>query len=169
MTTFSVRDSPELQATILLYRRASPQVQKAVKASVKAWGSNVVTAARARARGDLQERIAVSARTQMTAGKGVRAVFGSSGTVLSGTGANKTRVPLRALARPAEFGANRAVWAIYSARTPRGRTARVRRHTQRQYRDYRRAGMFAWPAVADVTPDAARMLVQAMREAYTDG
>ena len=169
MTVLSVRDSPELQATILLYRRADKEVQKAVKASVKAWGSTLVKAATHRATDHVSVKIAASGRTQMTAGRGIRAVFGSSGSVVSTSGRITRRTPLRSLARPYEFGAQRGRITRYRARTPSGGTAWYRRSTTNQLPRRKPTGWFAWPAVADVTPDAARMLVAAMREAYTDG
>ena len=169
MTTFSVRDSPELQATILLYRRAGPEVQKAVKASVKAWGSNLVKAATHRATDHVSVKVAASGRTQMTAGKGMKAVFGSAGSVVSTSGRTRRRTPLRTLAIPYEFGGRSNRRRTYTASTPSGGRATYTRRTTMQLPLYRRTGWFAWPAVADVTPDAARMLVQAMREAYTDG
>lgn len=161
----SVRASPQLQAALLAYRAAPKTVQAAAKTAAKTWGEDLRSAAQQRATGRVQSRIAASGRVQLTAGRGARAVFGSSGSLSGPWG----RTPLRAVAGQYEFGsARRRVKTAYRSRYTGGAGFMVKRLTRIQIPVRAENGNFAWPAVADVTPDVTRALVAAVAAAYRE-
>jgi hypothetical protein len=150
----SVRGLPELRAAALLLKQADAPTRAALKRESRAWAPTLERAIKARARTDVDRRIAASARTTVTA-KGLKATVGASGRLPSGDA-------LREVTRPYEFGGNRNVRNKYVGRSPKGKAVIYRRRTQRQIPDPAPNGRMVYQGLADVTPELVSRYVRAL-------
>lgn len=158
----TVEGLPELRAAVRLFGECGKPIRRELDRESRAWAPTLAAAARRRAAGEVEGRIAASARTSVS-GKGPRVVFGSSGKVGD--------TPLREVTRPYEFGApQRATHTtVYLSRHRTSRKAmRVERHTHRQLPRYQPKGRFLYPAVAETAPDLVGRWVRAVVRVMTD-
>lgn len=149
----------EVKATARLFADADKPTQAAIRKQSQAWAPTLRAAALSRAHDPVSRAVAASGKVTVT-GKGLRAVFGGSGSFHG--------EPLRNLAGPFEFGGNRQRKETYLSRS-KGRAVRVTRKTQVQIPPKTPAGRFLYPAVADTTPDLVGRWVRAVVQAVTDG
>jgi len=149
----------EVKATALLFARADKPTQAAIRKESAKWAPELRRAAMRRATDPVSRKVAASGKTTVTA-KGLRAVFGASGT--------HGKARLSELAAPWEFGGNRQRKETYMSRR-KGKSMRVTRRTQAQIPAKAPDGRFIYPAVADATPDLVGRWVRAVVQAVTDG
>ena len=139
----SVTASASLAAAAALYDRAPTEVRRAVNAANRAAVAWVRPIVAAKARTDLDRAMTSTAR--ISAGQTLRIVMGSSGRMRGG-------IAKRDLVRAVEFGSRREEVRSYTTRSPRGRSYRVTRHTQRQLPTYVRQGRLMYAALPQIAP-----------------
>lgn len=144
---------PEVQAAAQYFARLEAPTRAAIREQSRAWAPQLVRAAAARARGEVEAALAQSGRTTVST-RGLVAVFGSSGS-FKGT-------PLRELTG-FEFGAYRDDFTRYLSRR-NGRAFTVTRRTKKQMRQRNKDGWFIFPAVAQTTPALVSAWLRAITE-----
>jgi len=149
----------EVKAAALLFARADKTTQAAIRKETAKFAPELRKAAMRHATDPVSRKVAASGKTTVTA-KGMRAVFGASGT--------HGKARLSELAGPWEFGGNRQRKETYMSRR-KGRSMKVTRRTQMQIPPKTPDGRFLYPAVADVTPELVGRWVRAVAQAVTDG
>jgi hypothetical protein len=157
-----VRGTDQLDDVTRLFKTCEQPIRKAMQKEARTWGPEIVAAAKAQARGPVQQAIAASGKVSVTT-KGLKATFGSSGRV--GTQA------LAQLARPYEFGSKTPEkFTRYVSRHRINRQAmRVTRRTQKQLPRWNADGHFLHPALAKTAPDLVGRYVAAIARVMRDG
>jgi hypothetical protein len=158
----TIKGTDQLDDVTRLFKTCEAPIKKAMQKEARAWGPEIVAAAKARARGPVQQAIAASGKVSVTT-KGLKATFGSSGRV--GTQA------LAQLTRPYEFGARTPQkFTKYLSRHRLSKQAiRVTRRTQKQLPAWNSTGHFLHPALAKTAPDLVGRYVAAIARVMRDG
>ena len=145
-----------------LFRRADKDLQKRMRQTVNReitpW---LASAIRRNGKSAVDRKIAGSARVRT----GQNPAVVVPGRKLSG-GATAASADI---VRVYEFGGNRNYKGRYTGRSPRGRSYRVERRTQRMIPFQRPQGRFVYPAVAEAAPMLVGAWVGLIGEMYTDG
>jgi len=158
----TVQGMTELQAAAVLFRDCGAPIKKAMQQEAKTWTPTLIRSAQAHARGEVQKRIAQSARPSVT-NKGPKVSFGASGRV--------TGSPLGKITRPYEFGTddrNKKTTYLSRQRTSK-KAMRVNRRTMRQLPARNADGHFLYPAVAATVPDLVGRYVRAIAGVMSSG
>ena len=146
--------SPELDAAVLLYKRAPKAIRDGIRDESKRWAPELRAAIISHAPDKVSRDIAATARVTSGA-QGLRAVVGAG---------------MADLARPWEFGTARPDERTrYGGRSPKGKAVIYNRRAQRQVPRINSKGRFVYPAVADMTPRLVGRWVRAIALAVTDG
>jgi len=159
-----INGAPALQAAVLGLRRAEKDIQKQVRTQTREkllpeWQKAV----RERADTRLEQRVlADTARVKMS-NQNVRLSSATVGRKLSGGLDPKTQ------AAAAEFGADRNVKVTYDARSRKGKTYKVTRHTRAQLRPVRKGGYAVFPAAKELIPRFAALWVQTVVRTFHEG
>ncbi len=151
----------ELEAVVLLFKRAPAEIKRGIRQESRAWAPSIVAAAKSMARGPVERRIAASGKVTVT-DRGPVARFGSSGRLRPG-------VPLARIARHYEFGTNRRnMKTKYLGRNRYTRDAQfITRRTRRQLPQRNATGRFVYPALAEETPALVARYVRVIAKAVT--
>ena len=162
----SIRNSRELQATVLAIRTADSEVQKQIRAHTKAiatpeWKRALAEQSSLSASYRMQARVLVDTARVSVSNQNIKLSSATVGRPLSGGLSPKTG------AAAAEFGADRSKRVSYSA-TRNGKTYPVRgRRTRAQLPPRNRKGWIFYPAAAQIIPRIASLWVQtAVRTFY---
>lgn len=155
----SVYSSRELQALIVRLKGTDRETRKQIRQATKLAAGPIWTSA-------LAEQLSTRVEATVLAKTGRVKVSDQNITL---TAASIGR-PLSGGLQPKrdyhviEFGAERDELVTYEARSRKGRTFAVKRHTRRQLRPRKRTGYVVYPAAADAIPRLASLWVQtAMR------
>jgi hypothetical protein len=159
-----INGSRELQAAVLGIRRAEKEIQKQIRTQTREkllpeWQQAV----RERAETRLEQRVLVDTARVKMSNQNVRLSSATVGRKLSGGLDPKTQ------AAAAEFGADRAVKGTYTARSRKGKSFKVTRHTRAQLRGPRRGGYAVYPAAKAMIPRFAALWVQTVVRTFHEG
>lgn len=155
----SVKNSRELMTVLLAIRAAPTEIQKAIRQQIKTFTTPELTSAMAEqlsmsAGFRMQDRVLIKTARVTMSNQNVRLSSATVGRKLKGGMNPKTDYAA------AEFGADRQRRSTYSATSRKGRTFNVTRHTTRQLPLRNKKGWVFWPAVAELVPRVAAVMVQ---------
>ena len=156
--------SRELQAAILGLRRAEKDMQKQVRQHTREkllpeWQKGLAERAETR----LEHRVLVDTGRVKMSNQNVRLSSGTVGRKLSGGLSPKDGHG------PVEFGADRTTTTTYDARSRKGKSYRVTRHTRAQLRARRPNGYVVYPTATALLPRFASLWVQTAVRGFHDG
>jgi hypothetical protein len=161
MLRIDVRSSRELRAAVLAIREASREVARQYRQELKrvadpAWRESL----RGNVHTRLQTRVLADTGRVAVSSQNVRLSSATVGRALSkrtgGAGAAKPAD----IARLVEFGGAPGKYSTYQRRSAGGGRHTVRRRTMTGYGPQARGGNVVYPALADMVPRVAALLVQ---------
>lgn len=163
MIRLDVRNSRELQATLLAIRRAPSEIQKQVRQQTKAkllpeWQKGL----RERADTRLQHRVLADTAKATVSNQNVRLSSAGSAKKLSG-GLQPSKN-----GRGVEFGASPEKYRTYDRRSKNGGTHKVTRRTGRPMGPTNRKGNVIFPTVSELIPRFASLWVQTTIRTFYD-
>lgn len=159
-----INGAPALQAAVLGLRRAEKDMQRQVRTQTR---EKLLPEWQEAVRGRVETRVETrilgdTARVKMS-NQNVRLSSATVGRPLSG-GLNP-----KSQAAAVEFGADRSVTQTYVAKSSKGKSFSVKRHTRAQLRPVKRGGYAVIPAAKAMIPRAAALWVQTVVRSFHEG
>ncbi|MDN4598845.1 hypothetical protein [Leifsonia virtsii] len=160
----SVFASKELQQTIAILKGVDKDISKAIRIHIRSITSGEwAEAVRGRTSNAQEVKVLANTARVLVSNQNITLRAGHIGKALSG-GAKPSDI-----VRPVEFGAPQNTVNTYTARSRKGKTFRVTRHTNRQFRGPSRTGYAVYPAASKVIPRIASLFVQTTIRTFFEG
>lgn len=160
----SVRDSRELQATVLAIKGADRELRREInRATVQTGNAIWKPLVEAHASRPMDARV-LTAGARIKGGNPPTAIAASSRRAI---GKGRRLVPAEHW-HAWEFGANREDTTTYQRRSPRGTVHQVTRRTKRHLPPRTRGGRVVYPAFAEAAPRMVSLWVQLTVRLYRD-
>lgn len=151
----SVFGSAPLQQALVILKGVDKEVSKAIRTHVRSissaeWQQEV----RGRTSNAQEVKVLADTARVLVSNQNVTLRAGAIGRPLSG-GARPSDI-----VRAVEFGAPQNSVSTYTARSRKGKSFKVTRHTNRQFRGPSRSGYAVYPAAARIIPRIAALYAQ---------
>lgn len=160
----SVFASKELQQTIAILKGVDKDISKEIRTHIRSITSaEWAEAVRGRTSNAQEVKVLANTARVLVSNQNITLRAGHIGKALSG-GAKPSDI-----ARPVEFGAPQNTVNTYTARSRKGKTFTVTRHTNRQFRGPSRSGYVVYPAASKIIPRIASLFVQTTIRTFFEG
>lgn len=155
MFRIDVNNSQELQAILLAVKGAERGIKKSIRQQTKAivdpeWKRSLAEHSESL----VESRVLVATGTSLVSDQNVKLRSATKGRKLSGGLDPKTQY------FAAEYGGDPEKVTTYEAKSRKGKTYKVKRHTARQLRSRSKAGRVFGPSVAEMVPRVAALWTQ---------